>query len=67
MGRKPEITGKTGCTDASHLFKMAGIPTVLFGPGSERLCHVADEYVDIENVVLATEIFVSTFGKLLSK
>jgi len=67
MGRKPEITGKTGCTDASHLFKMAGIPTVLFGPGSERLCHVADEYVDIEDVVLATEIFVSTFGKLLSK
>ncbi|MFC1994992.1 M20 family metallopeptidase [Chloroflexota bacterium] len=67
MGRKPEITAKTGCTDASHLFKMAGIPTVLFGPGNERLCHVADEYVDIENVVLSTEIFVSTFGKLLSK
>jgi len=66
-GRKPEITAKSACTDASHLFHKAGIPTVLFGPGEESTGHKSDEYVPIENIVLSTEIFVSIFNKLLSK
>lgn len=66
-GRKPEITAKSACTDASHLFHKAGIPTVLFGPGEESTGHKSDEYVPIDNIVLSTEIFISIFNKLLSK
>ena len=66
-GQRPEIAGKAACTDASSLFHKAGIPTVLFGPGNESLCHRPDECVAIENIVLSTEIFISIFDKLLSK
>lgn len=65
-GRKPEITAKSSCTDASHLFQKAGIPTVLFGPGEESASHKSDEYVPIDNIMLSTEMFVSIFNKLLS-
>ena len=44
-----------------------GIFEYRFGPGIESLCHKVDEYVAIENLVLATEIFVSIFRKTLSK
>ena len=66
-GQKPKTTAKAACTDASHLFHKAGIPTVLFGPGDENFSHKPDEHVAIENIMLSTEIFVSIFGKLLSK
>ena len=66
-GRKPEVAGKAGCTDGSHLFHLRGIPAVLFGPGNPYFAHTADECVEIENIVLSTEILVSTFDKLLGK
>ncbi len=34
-GKSPGIGAKAGCTDGSHLFHMAGIPAVLFGPGGQ--------------------------------
>ena len=66
-GRKPQIGATSGGTDGSHLFHKARIPTVIFGPGNGDLCHKPDEHVAIENIMLATEIFVSTFDKLLGK
>ena len=67
MKKNPEIAGKAACTDASHLFNLRGIPTVLFGPGNETMSHKVDEYVEIENLVLSTEIFISLFHNLLGK
>ncbi len=66
-GEKPEIAGKVACTDASHLFHLAKVPTVLFGPGNFRLSHSVDECVTMENIVLSAEILLSTFDKLLAK
>ena len=66
-GEKPEIAGKVACTDASHLFHLARIPTVLFGPGNALLSHRVDECVAVKNLVLSTAIFISIFGKLLGK
>ncbi len=65
MGSKPQILGKAGCTDASHLFHSGGIPTVIFGPGNEKLAHKADECIEIKNLVSAVPIFISIFHKLL--
>jgi len=67
MKKNPEIAGKAACTDASHLFNLRGIPTVLFGPGNETMSHKVDEYVEIENLVLSTEIFISLFHNLLGE
>ena len=64
-GTRPEILGKAGCTDASHIFHRGAVPTVIFGPGNEKLAHMADECVEIEHLVAAVSIFLSIFQKLL--
>jgi acetylornithine deacetylase/succinyl-diaminopimelate desuccinylase-like protein len=65
VGAKPVMLGKAGCTDASHIFHMGAIPTVVFGPGNEKLAHKPDECVAIKQYVSAVPIFLSIFQKLL--
>jgi len=65
VGVKPQILGKAGCTDASHIFHMGAIPVVIFGPGNEKLAHQPDECVEIKKYVAAVPIFLSIFQKLL--
>lgn len=67
VGKAPEISAKSACTDGSYLFHLGGIPTVLFGPGNQYLSHKADECVFLDNVVLSTKIFVEIFSKLLGQ
>ncbi len=43
-------------TDAAFL-AAAGIPTVVFGPGSIRQAHTADEWISLEELQLATDVF----------
>ncbi len=64
-GKEPDIRGKGACTDASHLFHLGGIPTVLFGPGDPFLSHKLDEHVPIKNLLLSTEALILIFHKLL--
>ncbi|MBF0528350.1 MAG: M20 family metallopeptidase [Deltaproteobacteria bacterium] len=64
-GRPVTILGKGACTDASHLFNRAGIPTVIFGPGDERLAHQVDEWVGITDLVQAAETYFHLMKKVL--
>jgi len=66
-GEKPDFIVEAYCTDASHLFHKAGIPTVIFGPGNENLCHKPDECVAIADIVLSSEIFLSIFDEVFSR
>ncbi len=66
-GQKPEVAAKPSCTDASHLFHKAGIPTVIFGPGNGKLCHKPDECVDIADIVMSSHIFLSLLSEVFSK
>ena len=43
-------------TDAAAI-AAAGVPTVVFGPGSIAQAHTADEFIEIDELQLATEIF----------
>jgi acetylornithine deacetylase len=45
----------TAWTDASIL-NDAGIPAVCFGPGDIGLAHAAEEYVEVSEIELATEV-----------
>lgn len=65
VGQFPQIKGKAGCTDASHLYHRAGIPSVCFGPGLEDTAHKANERVALEKVVLAARVFAVSAVKLL--
>lgn len=65
VGQYPKIKGKAGCTDASHLFHHANIPTVCFGPGLEDMAHAANERVSLEKVVQAAQVYALSALNLL--
>ncbi len=48
-----------GC-DASKI-QPAGIPTVVFGPGSIHEAHTADEWIDAEELMKAVDIYSTIF------
>jgi acetylornithine deacetylase len=54
VGVTPEVVGVTYGTDASKIAR-AGIPAVVFGPGSIRDAHRPDESVDLVQVQVAVE------------
>ncbi|MGO8702381.1 MAG: M20 family metallopeptidase [Candidatus Brocadiia bacterium] len=50
----------------SGVFKSAGIPCVLFGPGSIRQAHTRDEFVELEQVAHAIGVYaevIRRFGR----
>lgn len=65
-GEDFEISGFTGGTDARHYLD-AGIPTVVFGPGSADVAHQPNEYIDWEDVVTGTEIIAKATEQYLEK
>jgi len=65
VGQPPQVKGKAGCTDASHLFHRAHIPVVCFGPGLEDLSHAANERVSLEKVVQAAQVYALSAMTLL--
>ena len=54
--RACERVGVPFGTDAAAI-AAAGLPTVVFGPGSIDQAHTADEFISIDELKLATEIF----------
>jgi succinyl-diaminopimelate desuccinylase len=57
FGREPAFEGKSAGTDASHLFTMGGIPTVIFGPGDYNRSHTVDERVDLSHLLPAVRYY----------
>jgi acetylornithine deacetylase len=55
-GRTSMLCGAPYGTDAAA-FSAVGVPTVVFGPGSIDQAHTADEFIEISEVELATDIF----------
>jgi len=58
-GRPAEIRGVHYGTDASKLAR-AGIPAVVFGPGSIRQAHSADEWIELRQVDEAAAFLAAT-------
>ncbi|MDB6117093.1 MAG: Acetylornithine deacetylase [Verrucomicrobiaceae bacterium] len=56
LGLNDEPCGVPFGSDASKLSR-AGIPTIVFGPGSIDQAHGADEFVPIDEVLTATEFY----------
>jgi acetylornithine deacetylase len=53
-GSAPEISGRQGAADTRFLIE-AGIPTVIFGPGSTAQMHANDEWVSVHDLHDATK------------
>lgn len=52
FGKKIVIKDFSGCND-QNFFVAAGVPTVVFGPGSISVAHTVDEYVPLEDLTNA--------------
>lgn len=60
VGRNDEFKGVDFWTDASLLSYAASTPSLVCGPGNIDQAHSASEYVPIEQLVEATEIYLLT-------
>lgn len=58
LGLPPEPCGETYGSDASKLRGMAGIPTIVFGPGSIAQAHSAEEWVAVADVQRAAAFYM---------
>jgi acetylornithine deacetylase len=65
-GTDPRIVGVPYWTDGAILFHSASIPTCLFGPGDISVAHSPDEYVDVEEVMQAAEIYCKVAKRFCS-
>jgi succinyl-diaminopimelate desuccinylase len=61
IGRPPPFVGFTGITDARFYINDARIPTVILGPGSLSVAHTADEWVGVDELVIASRAYARIF------
>jgi succinyl-diaminopimelate desuccinylase len=57
LGRAPEWCALTGATDATEIVPVLGLPFVICGPGAMAQAHQPDEFVEIEALFSAVEIY----------
>ena len=62
-GRPPVISGRMGAADTRFLIRHGHTPTVIFGPGSTPQMHAMNEYVPVDNVIVATKVLALTIHK----
>jgi len=57
-GAPPPLGGVPGSTDGTILARDRGIPVVVYGPGDKWLPHQPDEYVDLDEVARAAQVYI---------
>jgi succinyl-diaminopimelate desuccinylase len=65
-GDEPVFGGVPGTTDGTILWRDAGLPVVVYGPGGKWIAHQADEYVEIEDLRRHAEVYVAAALRFLS-
>ncbi|MFA5786365.1 MAG: M20 family metallopeptidase [Actinomycetota bacterium] len=66
LGREPSLVGMRGATDARLLVGEAGIPTVVWGPGSLDQAHATDEHVAVAELVQAARAYARVIAAFLA-
>ena len=66
-GKRPRITGCMATTDMALLVNQGKIPAVVYGPGSLEQAHVANEYVEVGELLKAAKVYATIFEKVLCK
>lgn len=58
-GINQEFSGFTACCDMWCLTQGAGIPAVILGPGKLSMAHKANEYISLDELHLAAEVYAA--------
>jgi len=61
-GGRAQFKGAPWASNAG-VFDGAGIPTVLFGPGSITQAHTSDEFIEIDQVVQAAKVYAAAIRR----
>ncbi len=64
-GIDAQFTHYNFCTNGSHYAGEAGIPTVGFGPSTEKLAHTRDEWIALDQIQTALNGYLGMMGRLL--
>ena len=64
-GEEPVYGGVPGTTDGTILWRDAGIPVVVYGPGGKWIAHQADEYVEVDDLIRHAEVYVEAARRFL--
>lgn len=65
IGEEPRLTLCTGFLD-TRFFIEKGIDALTYGPGSISQAHVANEFIEIDKMMLTSKVYALTVFKLLS-
>ncbi|HEU5086698.1 MAG TPA: M20 family metallopeptidase [Roseiflexaceae bacterium] len=57
-GARPVWGGVPGSTDGTILARDAGVPVVVYGPGHKRIPHQPDEFVEVDEIVRAAQVYI---------
>jgi succinyl-diaminopimelate desuccinylase len=57
-GRPGRLGGVPGATDATVLTSRTGVPSVVYGPGGKWIAHQADEFVLVDAIVEAADVYL---------
>jgi succinyl-diaminopimelate desuccinylase len=66
-GQMPPFGGVPGSTDGTIITRDAAVPVVVYGPGGKRIPHQPDEYVIVDEVKRAAEVYVIAAMHLLTQ
>ncbi|MCK5527703.1 MAG: M20/M25/M40 family metallo-hydrolase, partial [Candidatus Latescibacteria bacterium] len=58
--------GFTACCDM-HFFRAIGIPAIILGPGGIQQAHTVDEFVELDEVFRAAQIYREIALRFLNK
>lgn len=59
-GREPVYSGRMGAADTRFLIRHGNTPCVIFGPGVTAQMHATNEWLPLENLVIATKTLALT-------
>jgi succinyl-diaminopimelate desuccinylase len=65
-GTAPVFGGVPGATDGTILWRDAGIPNVVYGPGPKWIAHQPDEYVEVDDIVRKTKVYAEAALRYLT-
>ncbi len=57
-GQIPEVEGAPYGSDLRLLVNVGGFPAVLFGPGNVKVAHMPNEFVEVQDVILAARAYI---------
>ena len=54
---KPDVEVFKATTESGYLYEHAGVQSIIFGPGNIDVAHSVDEFVDIDQIVKAVDVY----------